>query len=85
MKPSIETNAGTIVPGTLIRIVRMADEATPSRAFPDGIDHQARAYNGKTGTVNHIDDRGQIHGTWGGLALQADRDEIEILKQPDKR
>ena len=85
MKPSIETNAGTVVPGTLIRIVRMADEATPSRAFPDGIDHQARAYNGKTGTVDHIDDQGQIHGTWGGLALQANRDEIEILKQPDKR
>lgn len=80
MKPSIETNAGTVVPGTLIRIVRMADKATPSRAFPDGIDHQARAYNGKTGRVNHIDDQGQIHGTWGGLAVIPGVDEFIILQ-----
>ncbi len=27
-------------------------------------------YTGKTGEVVHFDDMGQIHGTWGGLALQ---------------
>lgn len=26
-------------------------------------------YNGKFGIVEHIDDIGQIHGTWGGCAL----------------
>lgn len=26
-------------------------------------------YSGREGTVTHIDDAGQIHGTWGGLAL----------------
>lgn len=26
-------------------------------------------YTGKTGRVTHIDDAGQIHGTWGGCAL----------------
>ena len=26
-------------------------------------------YEGKTGVIEHIDDIGQLHGTWGGLAL----------------
>ena len=82
MKTSIETPAGTVHPGTVIRIVRMDDKVTLSRAFPDGIDHQARAYNGKTGSVDWIDDTGQIHGTWGGLHLQPERDEFEIVSQP---
>ena len=36
-------------------------------------------YNGKEGTIEHIDDIGQIHGSWGGLALQADRDKWERI------
>ena len=82
MKTSIETPAGTVCPGTVIRIVQMDEKATPSRAFPDGTDHQARAYNGRTGTVDRIDDTDQIHGTWGGLAIQPERDEFEIVSQP---
>ena len=31
-------------------------------------------YNGKEGIVTHIDDLGQIHGTWGGCALIPDCD-----------
>lgn len=34
-------------------------------------------YNGKSGTIDHIDDLGQLHGTWGGLAVHADEDNIE--------
>lgn len=34
-------------------------------------------YNGKSGTIEHIDDMGQLHGTWGGLAVHADEDKIE--------
>ena len=34
-------------------------------------------YNGKSGTIDHIDDMGQLHGTWGGLAVHADEDNIE--------
>ena len=34
-------------------------------------------YNGKSGTIDHIDDMGQLHGTWGGLAVHADEDKIE--------
>lgn len=26
-------------------------------------------YSGRVGVVEHIDDAGQIHGTWGGCAL----------------
>jgi hypothetical protein len=36
-------------------------------------------YSGKVGTIEHIDDLGQLHGSWGGLAVQADKDNIERL------
>lgn len=31
-------------------------------------------YTGKVGIVEHIDDIGQIHGSWGGCALIIGRD-----------
>mgnify|MGYP003481958172 CR=1 FL=1 len=37
-------------------------------------------YAGKMGVVEHIDDVGQIHGTWGGCAIQPERDTYEILQ-----
>ena len=37
-------------------------------------------YSGKIGTVEHIDDIGQIHGTWGGCAIQPEHDRYEILQ-----
>ena len=40
--------------GDRIRIVEMSGEPR---------------YSGKEGSVDHIDDAGQIHGTWGGCAL----------------
>ena len=51
-------------PGEKIRIIRMEGE-------PE--------YAGRTGIVKHIDDAGQIHGTWGGCALIPDTDEYEII------
>lgn len=36
-------------------------------------------YNGKEGEVILIDDAGQLHGTWGGLAVIPEEDEFEIL------
>ena len=36
-------------------------------------------YDGKTGIVTHIDDAGQIHGTWGGCALIPGVDEYEVI------
>lgn len=36
-------------------------------------------YEGREGVVEHIDGIGQLHGTWGGLAVVPDFDEYEIL------
>ena len=36
-------------------------------------------YSGVVGVVNHIDDAGQIHGTWGSCALIPYIDEYELL------
>lgn len=36
-------------------------------------------YSNREGIVKHIDDIGQIHGTWGGLALNFD-DDWEIIE-----
>ena len=58
--------------GDTVRIIRMDDDG--------GRDTQAAVYAGKTGTVEHIDSIGQLHGTWGGLALIPGVDEYEILR-----
>ena len=36
-------------------------------------------YPGKEGYITHIDDAGQLHGTWGGLAVIPGEDEFIIL------
>lgn len=41
-------------------------------------------YSGKIGVVNFIDDFGQLFGTWGGLAICLDNDEIEIIGKEEK-
>ena len=51
--------------GDTIRIINM-----------DGEKH----YNGNEGIVEHIDCMGQLHGTWGGLAVIPEVDEYEIIK-----
>jgi hypothetical protein len=35
-------------------------------------------YDGRTGIVAHIDSLGQLHGSWGGLAVIPGADEYEI-------
>ena len=54
--------------GDKIKIIRMVDE-------PE--------YSGRTGTITSIDDMGQFHGTWGGLAVLPDEDSFEIISQWD--
>ena len=45
----------------------------------DGRDTQAAKYAGRTGTVEFIDSIGQLHGTWGGLAIIPEVDEFVIV------
>jgi hypothetical protein len=52
--------------GDKIKIVKMLNE-------PD--------YDGKTGVVDHIDDAGQIHGSWGGCALICGIDDFTIINK----
>ena len=40
-------------------------------------------YSGRFGVVTHIDDAGQIHGTWGGCALIPGIDTYYILEEKD--
>ena len=50
--------------GDLIKIIDMRDEPQ---------------YRWKTGTVTHIDDAGQLHGTWRRCAIIPETDEFEII------
>ena len=52
--------------GDKIKIYYMKDE--PDYTFREGI-------------VRHIDDIGQLHGTWGGLAIIPEFDNYEIIKR----
>jgi hypothetical protein len=38
-------------------------------------------YSGKIGIVEHIDDIGQIHGSWGGCALISGVDQFEVVEE----
>ena len=37
------------------------------------------AYEGAEGIVEHIDSIGQLHGTWGGLAVIPEEDDFQII------
>lgn len=56
-------NKDEVKPGDIIHIYHMFGESE---------------YSGREGVVRLIDDIGQIHGSWGGLALQFD-DDWEII------
>ena len=58
--------------GDIIRIIRMEDAG--------GRDTQAAGYAGRSGTVEFIDSIGQLHGTWGGLAIIPEVDDFEIVE-----
>ena len=58
--------------GDKIRIVKMDDA--------NGTDYQASRMNGKEGVIELIDDAGQLHGTWGGLAVIPGIDMYEVIE-----
>lgn len=53
--------------GSLVKIISMKGEPQ---------------YSGKVGMVRHIDDMGQLHGSWGGCAIQPENDEFEVIEPP---
>lgn len=38
-----------------------------------------RRYDDKEGIVTYVDSIGQLHGTWGGLAVIPEIDEFQII------
>ena len=53
--------------GDKIRIVKMDDDLS-------GIE-----YEGREGVIEFIDSMGQLHGTWGGLAIIPEVDVVQVL------
>ena len=54
----------TVKIGDVIKIISMQGE-------PD--------YTGRSGIVTRIDSLGQLHGTWGGLAIIPEEDTFQII------
>jgi hypothetical protein len=50
--------------GKKIRIITMSGEI---------------GYEGREGVVQMVDDLGQLHGTWGGLAVIPSEDKFEVI------
>ena len=42
-------------------------------------------YDGRIGTVTLIDSIGQLHGTWGSLAVIPGVDEYEIIEEKEEQ
>lgn len=42
-------------------------------------------YKGREGVIRSIDSMGQIHGSWGGLALVPGDDEFEIIEEVEEK
>ena len=59
----------TVNIGDTIKIISMKDEPQ---------------YTNRVGVVTHIDDAGQIHGTWGGCAIIPGLDSYVILNNIKK-
>ena len=38
-------------------------------------------YKGREGIVSFVDDIGQLHGTWGGLAVMPGEDKFDVIEE----
>lgn len=56
--------------------IKVGDHIRIKHLFGEGT-----RYDGREGTIELIDDLGQLHGTWGGLAVIVEQDEIDILRR----
>lgn len=55
--------------GDKIRIIYLRDEDS--------------RYDGKEGTIEFIDSLGQLHGTWGGLAVIPEVDRFVVIEKAE--
>lgn len=62
---NMEKNSDMV--GKKIKIVHMDDKLSGDK------------YNGKVGVVTYVDSMGQLHGTWGGLAVIPECDTFVVL------
>lgn len=44
------------------------------------LDGEDNRYDGKEGIIEHIDGIGQLHGTWGSLAIIPEVDKFEVVE-----
>lgn len=42
-------------------------------------------YTGRKGIVTHIDSIGQLHGTWGGLAIIPGKDSFRVVVESESK
>ena len=76
MQQEIDTPCGKVRIGSVIRIDRVFPETGMTAS---GIDEQALSLNGRSGSVEHIGG-GNLHGTWGSLAVLADKDRFTVIR-----
>ena len=43
------------------------------------LEGEGNRYDGKEGIIEHIDGIGQLHGTWGWLAVIPEADEFRVI------
>ena len=55
--------------GDKIRIIHLSDEDS--------------RYDSKEGTIEFVDSLGQLHGTWGGLAVIPEVDRFVIIEKAE--
>lgn len=44
------------------------------------LDGEDNRYDGKEGIIEHIDGIGQLHGSWGSLAIIPEVDKFEVIE-----
>ena len=52
------------------------DEDVPSEDSSD----EDNSYDGREGEITYVDAIGQLHGSWGGLAIIPGADEFEVIE-----
>ena len=46
------------------------------------LDGEDGTYDGRTGVVEYVDDMGDLHGTWGFLAVIPGQDQFRVISRP---